>query len=131
MLVCVWLKDCRSLPIGSYHVEVASVQHEFQQVRLEIGSKNEPVRAFYVSTEDSSVPSQRAPYPLVLKPVGQIDYFTEKPAFDPFSLLKNPMVIMMLVFGVMMFAMPSVNAAVQEQQKELQKQQELNVRKQQ
>jgi hypothetical protein len=108
---------------GSYHVHVSSIHYTFPNLKLDIDGDLQ-IKAFYVSTEDSSVIPERAQYPLVLKPTGQNEYFTQAQSFDPLSMLKNPMVIMMLVFGFMMFVMPSLNATMQEQQREMQKQQQ-------
>jgi hypothetical protein len=115
---------CSKLPAGSYHLEVISIDHHFVPLRIDVSAKEDGrVRAFYFSTEDASSAPQRVQYPLLLRPVGIPVYFTKPQAFDPFSLLKNPMMIMMLVFGVMMFVMPSMTAAVQDQQQQMQREQ--------
>lgn len=94
------------LPAGSYHLEVISIDYNFPPLRIDVNPKFDgSVRAFSFSTEDAASAPQRVKYPLLLRPTDSPVYFTKPQAFDPFSLLKNPMVIMMLVFGVMMFVM--------------------------
>ena len=48
------------------------------------------------------------PYPLLLTPVGQDDYTTSTQGVNLFAMLKNPMVLMMLASGVMMYGMPKL-----------------------
>jgi len=47
-------------------------------------------------------------HPLLLKPKGRFDYFTERKVFNPLNMLKNPTVIMMLVMGGMAFGLPKM-----------------------
>ncbi|ORY25804.1 hypothetical protein BCR39DRAFT_277635 [Naematelia encephala] len=46
------------------------------------------------------------PYPLEIRPVAREDYYTAPPGLNILGLLKNPMVLMMLFSGLMMWGMP-------------------------
>jgi hypothetical protein len=88
----------RNIPAGSYVLEIHNVEFTFEVVRVDVASRIQ-----------ASSPSQSSmPYPLVLKPLGRTDYFKKKPVFNPFSFLKNPMVLMMLFMGFAQFALPKM-----------------------
>lgn len=68
-----------------------------------------------------SAAKQPIKYPLELSPQATYQYFEQRKGFSIFSLLKNPMAIMMLVSVGLMFLMPKMMAdldpADQEQMK--------------
>lgn len=104
-------------------MEVSTTNWTFVPLRIDVSDRDEgTVKAYYISMDDSSVAPQRVQYPLLLRPTGTPEYFTLPQSFDPLSMLKNPMLIMMLVFGGMVFIMPTMNSAVQQQQQELARQ---------
>eukprot|EP00980_Cylindrotheca_fusiformis_P011647 scaffold2751_cov131-Cylindrotheca_fusiformis.AAC.14 len=56
-------------------------------------------------------------YPLVLYPYAKYQYFEQRRGFSPFSMLKNPMVMMMIFSGVMMFVMPKMMEGMDPEEK--------------
>lgn len=70
------------------------------------------VRVHVLARNNGAVQVQRLrtrellPYPVALTAVAPIAFFTEKRSFDYMSLLKNPMVIILLVGVFMMVVMP-------------------------
>jgi hypothetical protein len=56
-------------------------------------------------------------YPLVLYPFAKYQYFVQRRGFSLFSLLKNPMVLMMLFGGVMTFVMPKMMEGLDPEEK--------------
>jgi len=71
-------------------------------------------------------PKQAIPHPLILTAHATYNYFIQKPGFSIFSLLKNPMVLMM-IFGIfLMLIMPSMMENLDPEQKEqMQRQMEM------
>ncbi|ORX36339.1 hypothetical protein BD324DRAFT_628397 [Kockovaella imperatae] len=54
-----------------------------------------------------SVPS--FPHPIQMKAFHKEDYFTSPPSFQLLAMLKNPMVLLMIFSGIMMFGLPKLN----------------------
>ncbi len=52
--------------------------------------------------------NRHSPYPIQLQAHSEWEYFNKREAFKIFSLLKNPMVLMMGFSVIMMFALPKV-----------------------
>jgi Protein of unknown function (DUF2012) len=66
---------------------------------------------------------QRLAYPLQLEPSMRIQYFDIEPPFNPLNYLKNPMVLMVGVSGLLMFMMKRMPKQELEQMQEMQKDQ--------
>ncbi|WVQ94494.1 hypothetical protein IAU59_001573 [Kwoniella sp. CBS 9459] len=60
-------------------------------------------------------------HPLVLSPIAKEDYFTSKGGMNIVGLLKNPMVLMMLFSGIMMYALPKLTASMADMDPEMAK----------
>ncbi|WVF66886.1 hypothetical protein IAT40_001629 [Kwoniella sp. CBS 6097] len=60
-------------------------------------------------------------HPLVLSAVGKEDYFTPKGGMNIVGMLKNPMVLMMLFSGIMMYALPKLTASMADMDPEMAK----------
>ena len=52
------------------------------------------------------------PYPIVLNPRGQKIYVVAEKGFDIIEMFKNPMMMMMLIAGSMIFLMPKMLVSV-------------------
>lgn len=93
---------------GSYLLEVYDTQRAWPTVRVEVGQAiSGTVRA--TRTHDRlqlSTPMQLAPL------LQDRKFFEERPSFQWSSLFMNPMVIMMLVSGGIMFVMPKMMANI-------------------
>ena len=65
-------------------------------------------------------------YPLVLHPHATYEYFEKKKGFSMFSILKNPMVIMMVMSAGLMFLMPKMMEGLDPEEKARMQQQMKN-----
>lgn len=55
---------------------------------------------------------ERVQYPLLLLPLNQLEYFHQVPRFQPLSLLKKPMAIVLIMTLLMAFGMPKLISAM-------------------
>lgn len=102
---------------GAYKLEVVNTVYTFEPVVVEIteienASGDEEIRRKGQTAQIrpylyniKSGKGHRLVYPLQLEPSMRIQYFEVEQPFNPMSYLKNPMVIMVLVSGVLMFMM--------------------------
>ncbi|OCF42370.1 hypothetical protein I317_03745 [Kwoniella heveanensis CBS 569] len=60
-------------------------------------------------------------HPLILSAVGKEDYFMPKGGMNILGMLKNPMVLMMLFSGIMMYALPKLTASMADMDPEMAK----------
>ena len=74
-----------------YLVEVQSVQFVYPTVRLDVGSSDKVVARMLNGTDEF------LPQPLRLHPVQVAVYYDPEARFNPLSMLRNPMVLMMIV----------------------------------
>ena len=66
------------------------------------------VRPYIPGTPLSPAAPVTLPYPIILSPIRRLDFYMTREGFDIVALFKNPMMMMMLVGGVMVFAMPYI-----------------------
>ncbi len=66
--------------------------------------KRNPIRAYLFNIK-SGKDNVRLAYPLQLEPSSKMIYFEIEQPFNPLNYLKNPMVIMMGVTGLLMYMM--------------------------
>ena len=101
---------------GSYKLEVVNTVYTFEPVVVEINEieasgeedirrkgQQAQIRPYLYNIKSGK--GQRLVYPLQLEPSMRIQYFEVEQPFNPMSYLKNPMVIMVLVSGLLMFMM--------------------------
>ena len=63
----------------------------------------------YIPGTPHSPPSNiTLPYPILLHPRQKNQYFVERQSFNVMGMLGNPMILMMVVTGVLVFAMPYI-----------------------
>ncbi|WWD16716.1 hypothetical protein CI109_101147 [Kwoniella shandongensis] len=79
------------------------------------------VQAFHPSRQPLPPTTASLPHPLVLAPLGKDNWFTPKGGMNVLGMLKNPMVLMMLFSGIMMFGMPKLIATMQDMDPEIAK----------
>ena len=119
---------------GVYKLEVQNLQYHFEPVVVEIAkpedlvgpittegeAKRRPlaIRAFLYSLKNGR--DAKLLYPLQLEPSMRMQYFEVEAAFNPLSYLKNPMVIMVGVSGILMFMMKRMPKQELEQMQEMQ-----------
>jgi len=91
------------MPAGTYVLQVSMVQYVFQPIRVDISAKdNGKVRATPMFRRE------RLPYPLVLRPSGNAQYFTKRKPYNFMSLFKNPMVLVMGVTLILVVVFPKM-----------------------
>ena len=89
---------------GHYLLEVHHRDFSFDSYRVEV-------------TQDATVISkllvrERLAHPLVVLPVGSAIYYEQPPSYNPLGMFKNPMVLILGVGALLMFAMPKMMANI-------------------
>ncbi|KAL7412379.1 hypothetical protein BDY24DRAFT_392721 [Mrakia frigida] len=110
---------------GLHTLQVLSASHSFQDLVITIPPASPPTTSSEASPSSPppfvaihapsavlpfdplSPPSVGSlPYPLQLVPLGKLNFYTEQGSFQIFTMLKSPMILMMMASGVMMLALP-------------------------
>ncbi|RXW18246.1 hypothetical protein EST38_g7611 [Candolleomyces aberdarensis] len=114
----LWFTDCiltsvpltsRDVPIGTYILSVITHDHTFDQLRVDVlDSESSPVevRPYIAGTPLDPPSTVLLPYPITLSAKDKFSYFSPPESFNILGMLTNPMVMMMVVGGIMMFTMP-------------------------
>ena len=108
------------IPPGSYLVEVVSPNYVFEPARVDISSKSGKIRA---RKANILKPTQvlHLPYPLRFKAEERAQFFEKRESFSMFSMLKNPMVLLLVAPVILMLLVPRLMKSVDpEYQKEMQ-----------
>ncbi|GMH82824.1 hypothetical protein TL16_g09394 [Triparma laevis f. inornata] len=112
-----------NLPPGIYQLDVLATLHAFPNVRIMIesdsdGSPSPPKCNLYLYTgaEKQSVSCGDAEG-LTLPALAAYGYFEVRPPFSIMGLFKNPMLLMMLFSGGMMWYMPKMMEGMDPEQK--------------
>ena len=96
---------------GIYLLEVHSPIHHFSQVKCQFKPTAVKENKAIFSCLEYHYPGalkQPMDLPLVLTALGTYDYFEGKRGFSVFSMLKNPMVLMMIVTCGFMYFLPKI-----------------------
>jgi hypothetical protein len=111
-----------NVPPGIHVLDVQSTVYHFGQVKIQLleDAMDAPKCLEYLYP---GAKKQAVKYPLVLKAIATYQYFEEKKGFSIFSILKNPMVMMMGFSAVLMFLMPKMMEGLEPEEKERMKQQ--------
>ncbi|OJA12057.1 hypothetical protein AZE42_06691 [Rhizopogon vesiculosus] len=97
------------VPPGTYILSVLSHDHLFDHVRLDISSEPLPdVRSYVFGTPLLTPSSVSLPYPVVLIPRHQNKYFSPRESFNLLAMFQSPMMMIMVLTGGMMLAMPYI-----------------------
>jgi hypothetical protein len=104
------------IPPGVHSLDVHDQQFFFSQVKIQLLDQymDSPKCIEYIYP---GAIKQQIQYPLKLVAHGSFSYFDIRPVFSPFSLLKNPMVLLMVFGVIMIFVMPSMMENLDEDQK--------------
>ena len=111
-----------ALPVGSHVLEVSVGDAVFPPVRIDVMAEPNRYRAYVndgserllvnAATESNAADAAAAAgtsYPrIVLHPVGRLSYFVPREGFSVMSILKNPMVLMMVFSLGMVYVMPLI-----------------------
>ncbi|KLO07575.1 hypothetical protein SCHPADRAFT_641811 [Schizopora paradoxa] len=96
---------------GSYILSVVSHDYVFDSLRIDVrpDSNSKPQVRPYVAGTPHNPPSTIAlPYPITLTPRIKNVYFLDREAFNLLAMLRNPMILMMVVTGGLVMAMPYI-----------------------
>lgn len=107
---------------GVHVLDAHSHIHHFSQVKIQllIDSMDAPKCIEYVYP---GAPKQAVPHPLLLTAHAKYEYFEKRQGFSIFSILKNPMLLMMMVSAGIMLFMPKTMEGLDDDQKEQMKRQ--------
>jgi len=96
------------VPAGTYVLSVVSHDHVFDQLRLDVpeGDAAPAVSPYIAGTPLDPPSTVKLPYPIKLQAVQRFNYYTPPESFNIIGMLSNPMALMMVFGGVMMFATP-------------------------
>lgn len=111
---------------GVHRLEVLAPDFQFSSFKLDVSKDTGKVRVLEFAYPGAA--KQAASYPIVATAHGKVAYFQKREGFNYKSILYNPMIIMMLVTGVLVFAMPKM---MQNMDPEEMKQMQEQMRKQQ
>jgi hypothetical protein len=101
---------------GIHQLDIDSKEYHFGQIKVQLlkESMDSPKCLEYAYPGAAKRPMK---YPLVLNPKGTYQYFQTKKGFSIFSLIKNPMVMMMLFMVGMMVVMPKMMEGMDPEEK--------------
>jgi len=106
------------VPPGVHLLDVQSRQHHFSHVKIQLleGSMDSPRCIEYYYPGSSK---QVISHPLDLVAHAEYQYYETRKGFNLMSILKNPMLLMMLFSVGMMYFMPKMMEGLDPEQKEL------------
>ncbi len=101
---------------GIHQLDIDSKEYHFGQIKVQLlkESMDSPKCLEYAYPGAAKRPVK---YPLVLNPKGTYQYFQSKKGFSILSMLKNPMVLMMLFSVGMMVVMPKMMEGLDPEEK--------------
>ncbi|KAL7537515.1 hypothetical protein ACHAXR_009802 [Thalassiosira sp. AJA248-18] len=105
------------VPPGVHLLDVQSREHHFSQVKIQLleEAMDVPKCIEYVYP---GAPKQAIPHPLELTAHASYEYYEPRQGFSIFSILKNPMLLMMIVSVGGMVMMPKMMEGLDPEQKE-------------
>ena len=114
-----------NVPPGIHQLDIDSKTFHFGQIKIQLleEAMDAPKCLEYAFP---GAPKRALKYPLILNPKATLQYFEAKKGFSVFSLLKNPMVIMMLFSVVLMVMMPKMMEGMEPEEKARMKEQMKN-----
>jgi ER membrane protein complex subunit 7 len=120
----------RGITPGVYVIDVHSPTHHFGQVKCQFkpDADRENAQSVFSCIEYiyPGAPKQVVEKPLVVTAYATYDYFEVKKGFSAMSILKNPMMIMMVLTVVIMYYMPKMMEGLEPEERErMQKQMEM------
>jgi len=94
------------VPDGTYVLSLISHDYFFDQLRLDVKNSTSEVRPYVPGTPLNPPSSVLLPYPIVLIPREKSVYFVPPETFNLVTMMSNPMMLLMVLGGGMMLAMP-------------------------
>jgi ER membrane protein complex subunit 7 len=110
------------VPPGIHQLDIDSKTYHFGQIKIQLleDAMDSPKCLEYAFP---GAPKKVIKYPLVIFAKGTYQYFEQKKGFSIFSMLKNPMVLMMVFSVGMMVVMPKLMEGLDPEEKARMKQQ--------
>ncbi|EKM60981.1 uncharacterized protein PHACADRAFT_180137 [Phanerochaete carnosa HHB-10118-sp] len=98
------------VPPGIYILSIISHDHVFDKLRVDVLETDTlpEVHPYVPGTPLSSSTTVTLPYPIRLSAAQRLNYYAERQGFNLLGMLNNPMMMMMLVGGGLVFAMPYI-----------------------
>lgn len=96
-----------NVPPGVHQLDIHNNNYHFGQVKIQL-LENEMDAPKCLEYAYPGALKQVIAYPLVLRPHATYTYFEKRQGLSLFSILKNPMVIMMVISLGLMFLMPKM-----------------------
>lgn len=119
-----------NVPAGVHVLDVHSPKYIFSQIKIQLlpDAMDDPkcIEYVYPGAPKQILASTNKPGEtsfISLTAHGTYDYFEPRPTISVLSLLKNPMIIMMLIGALLMMSMPYMMEGLDEEQKEQMKKQ--------
>jgi hypothetical protein len=94
------------VPDGTYILSLISHDYFFDQLRLDVKNSISEARPYVPGTPLNPPSSVLLPYPIVLIPREKSVYFVPPETFNLVTMMSNPMMLLMILGGGMMLAMP-------------------------
>ncbi|KDQ63805.1 hypothetical protein JAAARDRAFT_29852 [Jaapia argillacea MUCL 33604] len=93
---------------GTYILSVQAHDHTFDKLRIDVVSTSPlpEIHPYIPGTPLSPASPVVLPYPITLSAKGRHNYFVERQGFNLMGMFQNPMMLMMVVGGAMVFAVP-------------------------
>jgi hypothetical protein len=124
-----------NVPPGVHVLDVHSTHYHFSQIKIQILDEEDADKDTDATTPPTS-PSPKCieyfypgatkkpiPHPLVLYANAEYQYYQPRPTFSPFSILRSPMILIMIFSVGMMFVMPKMMGELDPDQKQQMKKQ--------
>lgn len=108
------LKHRRSanVPTGTYILSVVSPDYTFDQVRIDVQENEAEIRPYAPGTPLNPPSPIALSYPISLIPRQKHVYFVPRETFNLLGMLSNPMMLMMIAAGGMMFGLPYLTVSL-------------------
>lgn len=109
-----------NVPLGIHVLDVQCPVYHFAQIKIQLLEDEPPKCLEYLFP---GAKKQFAKYPLVLTSIAKYEYFEPRRGFSIFSILKNPMFLMMGVSAILMLWMPKMMEGLDPEEREQMKRQ--------
>lgn len=104
-----------NIPSGTYLLDVLSVSYVFSQFKIKVDAESDEIKVVEYQYQGS--PFTRAAYPLQMAPHTKVNYFQQKEGFKLYRMIVgNPMMIMMVVMGAVVFLFPKMLAGMDKEE---------------
>ncbi|KIP12023.1 hypothetical protein PHLGIDRAFT_21319 [Phlebiopsis gigantea 11061_1 CR5-6] len=99
-----------NVPPGIYVLSIISHDHIFDKLRVDVLETDSlpEIRPYLPGTPLLNPSAVALPYPIRISAAQKLDYYTDRQGFNLLAMFKNPMMMMMLVGGALVFSMPYI-----------------------